>query len=117
MKQILLPLTCLLLAAAPAPAAEPPPPEPRARFHGLFVDWSAVNRDSIEAERQGALRPAGEPVPAAGPVPGSAALGERVGEIVATGDCGEGERIARAAGDFALVAAVRQHCAAADPRR
>jgi hypothetical protein len=33
---------------------------------------------------------------------------------VALGDCGEGERVARAAGDFALVAAVRAHCADAD---
>ena len=44
------------------------------------------------------------------------ALGERVGEIVGLGDCAEGERVARAAGDFALVEAVRAHCAAADAR-
>ncbi len=38
------------------------------------------------------------------------ALGERVGEVVRAGDCAEGERIARVAGDFALVRAVRAHC-------
>jgi hypothetical protein len=38
------------------------------------------------------------------------ALGRRVGEVVRAGDCAEGERIAREAGDFALVNAVRDHC-------
>ena len=38
------------------------------------------------------------------------ALGRRVGEVVRAGDCAEGERIAREAGDFALVRAVREHC-------
>ena len=105
----------LLILAAPAliAAADPPPPagsDARARFQGLFVDWSSANRHSIEAERRGQSPQAVEAA-ATGTPAGSRALGERVGEVVATGDCAEGERLARAAGDFALVAAVREHCA------
>lgn len=112
-----LPAVLLLaLASVPAAAADAPPaPAPRA-FQGLFVDWSAANRASIDAERQGAQRTAVAPAEATNGA-GSIALGERVGEIVALGDCAEGERVARAAGDFALVAAVRAHCSAADPQR
>jgi hypothetical protein len=107
----------LSLAAAPAAANTPPAPE-RARFQGLFVDWSSANRQSIETERLAAQRPAAPVRPDAGATAaGSVALGERVGDVVALGDCAEGERIARAAGDFALVAAVRAHCTAADPQR
>lgn len=107
-------LAALALAATPALAAEPPA-DARARFGGLFVDWNAASRQSIEAERQEASRTVPDPAPvstasAAIAVPGSRALGERVGDIVALGDCAEGERVARAAGDFALVAAVRDYC-------
>jgi hypothetical protein len=102
------------LLAAPAAAAAQPAAEGRPRFDGLFVNWSAASRESIEAERKAAAQPAPAPVSAAAAValatPGSQALGERVGEIVAMGDCAEGERVARTAGDFALVAAVREHC-------
>jgi len=88
--------------------AEATPPEPRSRFEGMFTDWQGANRASAEAEREAqAQAPAAQP---AAYGPGSPALGQRVGEIVALGDCSEGERVARAAGDFALVAAVRQHC-------
>ena len=38
------------------------------------------------------------------------ALGRRVGEIVRAGDCTGGERMAREAGDLALVRAVQEHC-------
>ena len=110
-------LVLLALASAPAAAAETTPAPERVRFQGLFVDWSSANRQSIETERLGAKRPAAPAQAGAGPVAGSVALGERVGDVVALGDCAEGERIARAAGDFALVAAVRQHCTAADPQR
>lgn len=89
-------LLALLAAAQPAPA------EPGPRFEGLFTDWGAASRASVAAERRAA---AGGRYP-----PGSPELGRRVGEIVSLGDCSEGERIARAAGDFALVAAVRAHC-------
>lgn len=104
-----LPCLVLFTAACPALAAEPAP-APQPRFEGLFVDWRDASRESVEAERRAAaLAPTGAAaVP--GTVPGSAALGQRVGEIVALGDCAEGERVARAAGDFALVAAVRDHC-------
>ena len=114
-------LILLAVAAAPAAGAGTTPAPERARFQGLFVDWNSANRQSIETERQAAQRPALPAQPSdgasAGAGAGSAALGERVGDVVALGDCAEGERIARAAGDFALVAAVRAHCTAADPRR
>jgi hypothetical protein len=118
MKAMLPALVLILLAAEPAGAgAIVPEPPPRASFEGLFTDWNAASRQSIEAEREAARRPAPHAAPADAPAgaPGSIALGERVGEIVALGDCAEGERIARAAGDFALVAAVREHCTAAVP--
>jgi len=111
-------LILLSLAAAPAAATNTPPPPERARFQGLFVDWSSANRQSIETERLAAQRPAPPSRADAGATAaGSVALGERVGDVVALGDCAEGERIARAAGDFALVAAVREHCTAAGPQR
>ena len=108
-------LPCLaLLVAAPAAAQAPS----AADFGRLWTGWSNVNRDSMTTERQRieqvrsdvatadsarlrALRNQGR------------ALGERVGEIVRLGDCSEGERVAREAGDFALVEAVRAHCSAA----
>ncbi|HEX8527480.1 hypothetical protein [Allosphingosinicella sp.] len=114
---LLIPL--LVGFAASAGAASLPPEQPRARFEGLFTDWSAVNRQSVEAEREAQSRPAPQqpaPYAAASSMAGTSALGERVGEIVATGDCAEGERIARLAGDFALVAAVRNHCYSAAPQ-
>ena len=110
---LLAALTLYSLAAAPAAAVEPSA-ETRARFGSMFVDWNAASRQSIETERREAARPQPEPAPvataAAMTVPGSRALGERVGDIVALGDCAEGERVARTAGDFALVAAVRNYC-------
>ena len=94
----------ILIAVADVAAAQPRP-----RFDGLFTDWQGAARASAEAEREAQARP---PVaqPTAAYAPGSPALGQRVGEIVALGDCNEGERVARAAGDFALVAAVRDYC-------
>jgi len=111
-KTFLAALTLISLAAAPAFALEPSA-ETRARFGSMFVDWNAASRQSIEAEREQVARPPAEPAAApasAMSVPGSRALGERVGDIVALGDCADGERVARAAGDFALVAAVRDYC-------
>ena len=113
-------LILLSLAAAPAANAGTVTPAPeRTRFQGLFVDWNSASRQAIETERLAAQRPTppAQPQPGAGPTAGSVALGERVGDVVALGDCAEGERIARAAGDFALVAAVRAHCTADDPQR
>ncbi len=81
----------------------------------MWTGWSSINRQALtqeheavrryredlataDARRLRALRDQGRP------------LGERVGEIVRLGDCEEGERLARAAGDFALVEAVRGYC-------
>ena len=110
-----------LVAAAPAAASQPVFAQPavsaaaaqssdaRARFQGLFVDWSAASRQSIAAEREAAARPAHSPdAAAAASAGGIAAPGSE-----ALGDCAEGERVARTAGDFALVAAVRDYCNAA----
>jgi hypothetical protein len=112
-------LILLAITAAPAAGAGTTPAPERARFQGLFVDWNSANRQSIATERQATQRPAlpAQPADGAAAGAGSAALGERVGDVVALGDCAEGERIARAAGDFALVAAVRAHCTAADRQR
>ena len=113
-----------LFAAASAAgqgSAPPPAPAPEAPanpYGELFTRWEGVNRDSMEAEA-GTTQPAPEPesgaIPAYSPLqPRSqaeaVALGERVGNVVRAGNCAEGERIAREAGDFALVRAVREHC-------
>jgi len=101
-------------STAPAPAAEAPVNP----YRDLFTRWDGANRESLAAEAE-AAQPAPEPesagVPAYAPLTSrsqeeAVALGRRVGEIVRTGDCAEGERIARQAGDLALVRAVREHC-------
>jgi hypothetical protein len=114
-------LFCAALTGVPGGAAaqaqaQPPAPD----FRSLFTGWSSANSSSMRieqnevdrvrqdyttagSERRQALRSQGRN------------LGERVGEIVRSGDCAEGERVAREAGDFALVEAVRDHCEAADP--
>jgi hypothetical protein len=84
-------------------------------FSGLFTPWSGVNRDSVQAEIEARRRTAAEAAPATSPeqqqrYTQAVSLGERVGRVVRDGDCEEGERIARDAGDFALVRAVRSHC-------
>jgi hypothetical protein len=111
----------LLLAPLALAAAQPghaqashvqpvPPQSPSASaFSRLFTPWTAAAHDSLTAE-------SGTRAPSPAADEGdrariqAAALGERVGEIVRAGDCEEGERVARAAGDFALVQAVRDHC-------
>ena len=109
-------LPCLaLLAAAPAAAQAPS----AADFGRMWTGWSHVNRDAMTTERQG-IEEVRRDVATADAARLRALhnqgreLGERVGEIVRMGDCAEGERVAREAGDFALVEAVRAHCAAAD---
>ena len=100
-------LFLLALASAaptPAPAADP-------GFTGLWTRWPTANSEALRAE---VARQA--PTAAPGQLrAGSPELGARVGEIVRTGDCEEGERVARAAGDFPLVEAVRAHCRPAVP--
>lgn len=94
----------LLLALLAGAAAEPP----RAETRGPFLDWGTLSRQSVEAEKAQAatVAPAVDPDARAK----AATLGERVGQIVAAGDCAEGERQARAAGDVALARAVRDYC-------
>lgn len=74
----------------------------------IWVDWGEASAQSVsaelaqlQAERTKAERP---------PTEQAQALGKRVGEIVAAGDCAEGERVARAAGDMGLARAVRDYC-------
>ena len=95
----------LAFALLAQPAAQTPPPEPP-RFGDLFTDWRAANQEALDQERS---------LDAAANAPTrtvaqAEALGDRVGRIVAEGECEEGERIAREAGDFALVRAVQNHC-------
>jgi len=104
------------------PALAQVAPAPPSRFEGLWTPWRGANRDSLRAEVEARRRAAAEG--ASGPADRqrryaeAASLGERVGRIVGEGDCEEGERIARQAGDFALVRAVRGHCGlAADTAR
>ena len=100
---------------APAPAADP-------SFDTLWTGWNGASRDSMRTETEAMQRLRHELATAEAArlrqLRGEGqALGTRVGEIVGQGDCEDGERIARAAGDFALVEAVRNYCreaAAAD---
>ena len=92
------------LALAAQPPADPPQAE-ESRFGGLFTDWRGANSESLDRERSRAAVDA-----PARTVAQARALGDRVGRIVAEGACEEGERIAREAGDFALVRAVQDHC-------
>jgi hypothetical protein len=118
-------LALALLAAAPAagqsgaPAPQPQEPLPPANpYRDLFTRWDGANRDSLEAEASRtapAAAPDGNSIPAYSPLVSrpreeAIALGERVGAVVRAGNCAEGERMARAAGDFPLVRAVREHC-------
>lgn len=113
---------CLALLAPAMALAQPVPASGAGDFRRMWTGWRAANdasltveRNSVErvrqdvatadAERLHQLRSQGR------------ALGERVGEIVRLGDCADGERVARAAGDFALVEAVRDHCRAMAPGR
>ena len=115
-------LALSLFSAAPAAGqgAAPPPAvqTPGNPYRDLFTRWDGANRDSLAAESE-AAQPA--PAPESGSIPAysplsprsedeAVALGRRVGEVVRAGDCAQGERLARAAGDLALVRAVREHC-------
>ena len=95
----------VLAASLAQPVAAAPPPEP-SRFGDLFTDWRAASNEALEQER---ARESAANAPAR-TVAEARALGDRVGRIVAEGACEEGERIARQAGDFALVRAVQDHC-------
>jgi len=102
-------MTAILIASALASVAPPPAAAPDPGFSGLFTPWSGANDEALRNETARAA-----PAAPAGPLrAGSPELGQRVGEIVRTGDCEAGERLAREAGDFPLVQAVRSHCRAA----
>jgi hypothetical protein len=124
-------LALVLVAAAPAagqsgaPASAPPQSPDRTQpnpFQNLFTRWDGANREALDAEAgtpQAAPEADGSSIPASSPLVSASrseavALGERVGAVVRAGDCAEGERIAREAGDFALVRAVREHCGRRD---
>ena len=113
LKTLLLALALTVPSVGTAQQAAAPPT--RSQFQSLWTPWNGVTRQSLrseaeeldrvrqdiataDAERHAALRNEGR------------ALGERVGEIVRAGDCEDGERVARQAGDFALVEAVRNYC-------
>ena len=88
-------------------------------FRGLWTGWRDVNASAMALEKE-AVEEVRQDYVTAGSERRRAlhqqgrALGERVGEVVRTGDCEGGERMAREAGDFALVAAVRAHCRSAE---
>ncbi|HEY9553342.1 hypothetical protein [Allosphingosinicella sp.] len=84
-------------------AAQVPPSAESAGFGAMWVDWNALGRQSSAAER------APPPVQKRDRAD-AASLGQRVGEVVASGDCAIGERLAREAGDIPLARAVRAHC-------
>jgi hypothetical protein len=88
----------LMLQAVPADTVPATP-----RFGALWADWKRLGREAVGAE----LAPQAK-VPSRSN--DAAALGERVGEVVAGGDCAIGERLAREAGDIPLARAVRDHC-------
>jgi hypothetical protein len=100
-------LAIMLALQGPATVAQPPAPGLDTR--GLFSDWRRANDASLAAEsrRQAQGRRT---------VGAARTLGERVGELVASGDCEGGERMAREAGDFPLVDAVRDFCRDRAPR-
>lgn len=91
----------LLIALLPAAAAAQAPAS-RLDTRSLWLDWRQVNAASLQAEARREAQ--------ARTVTDAQTLGERVGQLVAAGDCEGGERMAREAGDFPLVDAVRQYC-------
>jgi hypothetical protein len=90
-------LLLALLTPAMAEAAVPPSAAPA---KSMWVDWTALSRRAAEVQPQ----VSGDAVAEA------RLLGDRVGRLVAAGDCRGGERMALAAGDSALVRAVRDYC-------
>lgn len=88
------------VAAAPRPTAPAPATAP---YRSMFVDWSSVAPAAVAAEA--APQPGRQRSPAE-----ADALGRRIGEVVASGDCRGGEQLALDAGDYALARAVRDHC-------
>ena len=104
-----------LALGVPAAAGYAQPAPPAGGFGSLWTGWRDVNAEALAKERAEAEEVREDYVTASSSRRDQLrnqgrALGERVGEIVRVGDCEEGERVAREAGDFALVQAVRDHC-------
>jgi hypothetical protein len=105
-----------LMAPSAATAVPDSTPNAPTDFSRLWTGWGSINREAMSTETE-AMRRVRQDVANADAErlrqlqSQGRALGERVGEIVRLGDCAEGERVAREAGDFALVEAVRAHCA------
>ena len=90
--------TFLILAALMAPSIAAAQPAP---VKGPWIDWAELSR------RAETTRPA--PAPQRSEAD-ARSLGDRVGRMVAAGDCRGGERLAAEARDSALVRAVREYC-------
>ncbi|WP_114951082.1 hypothetical protein [Sphingosinicella terrae] len=110
-------LIAALAASAPAHAQSPAPaPEPsQPNFRSLWTGWATANDQAMRREAEAQRRVEQDLATADADrrhrlANQGRALGELVGETVRLGDCEEGERMAREAGDFALVEAVRHHC-------
>ena len=88
----------ILLAALVAPSLAVAAPVPA---KGPWIDWSELSR------RAETTQPA--PAPQRSETD-ARSLGDRVGRMVAAGDCRGGERLAAEARDSALVRAVREYC-------
>ena len=86
-----LPSSVLAAAPAPVPAADT-----------LWIDWNELSRRAAAAQVQPSAPAVSETE--------ARALGDRVGRMVAAGDCRGGEKVAMAAGDSKLVEAVRAYC-------
>jgi hypothetical protein len=93
-------LASLLVPSAAVAAAPAPAPAPASA--NLWIDWTELSRRAAAAQ----VRPS---APAVGETE-ARALGDRVGRMVAAGDCRGGEKVAMAAGDSRLVEAVRNYC-------
>ena len=96
-------LSFLIVAMLPTAAIAQAPASGPADARGLWLDWRSVNGANLAAE---ARRQSDAPRTAAE----ARSLGDRVGQLVAAGDCEGGDRMAREAGDFPLVDAVRDYC-------
>ena len=109
-------LIALALTAPSIATAQPAtPPQSTPSFSSMWTSWNGVSREAMETESQALARVRQDFVTAGAHRQAELrdqgrALGERVGEIVRAGDCDDGERVARQAGDFALVEAVRNYC-------
>ena len=97
MRALILIASLLMPAAAVAAAPASIPASAN-----LWIDWNELSRRAAGARPQ-------PPAPAVSEAE-ARALGDRVGRMVAAGDCRGGEKVAMAAGDSKLVEAVRNYC-------